>query len=453
MRPSDALLDTIVAPATPAGRAAIALVRLSGPEAERILRSLAPSLPAAGQLRPRRPYLAALRDAAGEGIDTGLLTFFSAPASVTGEDVAEISVHGSPAVVERVLEAAVAAGARPAKPGEFTERAFRSGKIDLVRAEAVRDLIDSKTAAAARFSARRLEGGLSRRLDAVREDLLFAAAALSAAVDFSEDVGTEIDPQTSSHLESAERELARLAATYRTGRLLSGGCRVAILGRPNAGKSTLFNALVGTARAIVTEIPGTTRDALEALVDVRGIPVTLVDTAGLRESDDPVEKIGVARAREEAARADAILYVFDGSEGFSDEDAQAFAGIPEMPRILVANKADRGRADNLPGDATPVCGLSSDAGSRLSELLGAVIAEDIRTEETSEVLGSLRQRDLVERGRAGAAQTLAALARHDSPEYAVTHCHAALDALADLTGETTPDDVLARLFSTFCIGK
>jgi len=272
-------------------------------------------------------------------------------------------------------------------------------------------------------------------------------------VDFSEDVGTEIDPQTSSHLESAERELARLAATYRTGRLLSGGCRVAILGRPNVGKATLFNALVGSARAIVTEIPGTTRDALEALVDVRGIPVTLVDTAGLRESDDPVEKIGVARAREEAARADAILYVFDGSEGFSDEDAQAFAGIPEMPRILVANKADRGRADNLPGDATPVCGLSSDAGSRLSELLGAVIAEDIRTEETSEVLGSLRQRDLVERGRAGAAQTLAALARHDSPEYAVTHCHAALDALADLTGETTPDDVLARLFSTFCIGK
>jgi tRNA modification GTPase len=452
MRPSDALLDTIVAPATPAGRSAIALVRLSGADAGRILRALAPGLPA-GPLRPRRPYLAALRDGGGEPIDTALLTFFAAPASVTGEDVAELSVHGSPAVVERVLEAAVAAGARPARAGEFTERAFRSGKIDLVRAEAVRDLIDSKTAAAARFSARRLEGGLSRRLQSVRDDLLFAAAALSAAVDFSEDVGTEVDPQTLSHLESAGRELARLAATYRTGRLLSGGCRVAILGRPNAGKSTLFNALVGSARAIVTEIPGTTRDALEALVDVRGIPVTLVDTAGLRDTDEPVERIGVARAREEAAKADAIVYVVDGAEGLTAEDGRALEDLPDKPRVLVANKSDRGRAEGLPADAKPLCGLEPDAGRRLSELLGAVIAEGILTEETSEVLGSLRQRDLVERARDGAEQTLAALSRGDSPEYAVTHCHAALDALADLVGETTSEDVLTRLFSTFCVGK
>jgi tRNA modification GTPase len=355
--------------------------------------------------------------------------------------------------VERVLEAAVAAGARPARAGEFTERAFRSGKIDLVRAEAVRDLIDAKTAAAARFSARRLEGALSRRLEAVREDLLFAAAALSAAVDFAEDVGTEVDPQTLSHLENAERELARLAATYRTGRLLSGGCRVAILGRPNAGKSTLFNALVGSARAIVTEIPGTTRDALEALVDVRGIPVTLVDTAGLRDTGDPVERIGVARAREEAARADAIVYVFDGADGLVAEDRRALEEYSEKPRLIVANKSDRGRADGIPADAKALSGISPDAGRRLSELLGALIADDIRTEETSEVLGSLRQRDLVERAREGAEETLAALARNDSPEYAVTHCHAALDALADLVGETTSEDVLTRLFSTFCVGK
>jgi tRNA modification GTPase len=452
VRPSDVHLDTIVAPATPAGRSAIALVRLSGKDAERILRALAPGLPP-GTLRPRRPYLAALRDGSGEPIDSALLTYFAAPASVTGEDVAELSVHGSPAVVERVLEAAIAAGARPAKPGEFTERAFRSGKIDLIRAEAVRDLIDARTAAAARVSARRLEGALSRRLQAVRDDLLFAASALSAAVDFSEDVGTEVDPQALSHLESAGRELARLAATYRTGRLLSGGCRVAILGRPNAGKSTLFNALVGSARAIVTEIPGTTRDALEALVDVRGIPVTLVDTAGLRESGEPVERIGVARAREEAARADAVLYVFDGSAGFSAEDASAVAEVSGKPRILVANKADRASAGPLPESATPVCGLAPDAGARLTELLGETIGRDIQTGETSEVLGSLRQRDLVERAREGAEQTLAALARNDSPEYAVTHCHAALDALADLTGETTSEDVLARLFSTFCVGK
>ena len=203
MRPSDAHFDTIVAPATPAGRSAIALVRLSGTDAGRILRSLAPGLPSA-ELRTRRPYLAALRDGAGEPIDSALVTYFAGPSSVTGEDVVEISVHGSPAVVERVIEAAVAAGARPAKPGEFTERAFRSGKIDLVRAEAGRDLIEAKTSAAARFSARRLEGGLSRRLEAVREDLLFAAAALSAVVDFSDDVGSEVDPAALSRLESAE---------------------------------------------------------------------------------------------------------------------------------------------------------------------------------------------------------------------------------------------------------
>jgi tRNA modification GTPase len=228
---------------------------------------------------------------------------------------------------------------------------------------------------------------------------------------------------------------------------------VAILGRPNAGKSTLFNALAGCARAIVTEIPGTTRDALEALVDVRGIPVTLVDTAGLRESEDVVEKIGVARAREEAERADVILYVFDGSAGFDVEDARALGQIGEKPRILVANKSDRGRAGPLPEGAVRICGLAADAGSRLSEILGAAIASDVLTEETSEVLGSLRQRDLVDRARRAAEETLAALSQGHSPEYAVTHCHAALDALADLVGETTSEDVLARLFSTFCVGK
>ena len=321
---SDVHLDTIVALATPAGRSAIALVRLSGRDSVRILRALAPRLPAT--LRPRRPYLCVLRDAGGEAIDSALATFFAGPASFTGEDVAELSVHGSPAVVERLIAAAVSAGARPARPGEFTERAFRSGKIDLVRAEAVQELIDAKTAAAARFSSRRLEGGLSRRLDAVRERLLGAAAALSASVDFAEDVGETVDPGAVTRLEDAAAELGRLAATYRTGRLLSGGCRVAILGRPNAGKSTLFNALAGSARAIVTEIPGTTRDALEAVVDIRGVPVTVVDTAGLRASEDPVEKIGVARAREEAARADAALYVFDASSGFDAEDARAFGG-------------------------------------------------------------------------------------------------------------------------------
>ena len=448
---ADSLLDTIVALATPLGRSAIALVRLSGPDTRTILSLLAPRLPASA--RARRPYLVSFRDARGQPIDRGLATFFAGPESFTGEDVAELSVHGSPAVAQRLIAAALSAGARAARPGEFTERAFRAGKIDLVRAEAVNELIQARTEEAARVSARRLEGALSTRLEQVREDLLSAAAGLAAAIDFSEDAGEAVDPSVAARLESARDALARLAASYRTGRLLASGCRVAILGRPNAGKSTLFNALSGSARAIVSEIPGTTRDALESLVDIGGVPVTLVDTAGLRESADLVERIGVERAREEGERADAVLYVYDASVGFSAEDAAMLAGLDGKPQILVANKSDRAAQGPPREGSVRLCGLAPDAGETLRSLLSESIAAGLSTEESSEILGSLRQRDLVERARQAAAATLAALAAGLSPEYAATHCHEALDALADLTGETTSDEVLARVFATFCIGK
>ena len=448
---ADSLLDTIVALATPLGRSAIALVRLSGPDTRKILGSLAPRMPVSA--RERRPYLVSFRDAAGSPIDRGLATFFAGPESFTGEDVAEFSVHGSPAVAERLIAAALSAGARAARPGEFTERAFRAGKIDLVHAEAVNELIQARTAAAARVSAGRLEGALSARLAQVREDLLSAAAGLAAAIDFTEDAGEAVSPDVPARLESARHALERLAASYRTGRLLASGCRVAILGRPNAGKSTLFNALSGSARAIVTEVPGTTRDALESLVDIGGVPVTLVDTAGLRESADVVEKIGVERAREEGERADAVLYVYDAGVGFSVEDGEILSSLDGKPRILVANKSDRAAAKPPIEGAVPLCGLAPDAGETLRSLLSESIAADVRTEESSEILGSLRQKDLVERARQAAAATLAALEAGLSPEYAATHCHEALDALADLTGETTSEDVLARVFATFCIGK
>jgi tRNA modification GTPase len=452
MRPSDAHLDTIVALATPAGRSALALVRLSGAGAETVLAALAPRLLAPA--RPREPRLTQFCDGQGAAIDTGVATFLPGPGSATGEDVVEISVHGSPVAVERLLAAAVAAGARPARPGEFTERAFRSGKIDLVRAEAVRDLIEARTPAAALVSARRLAGGLSQRIESVRQDLLGASVALAASIDFSEDVG-EAPPAVLEGLRRARAALAQLAATAETGRLLSHGCRVAILGRPNAGKSTLFNALIGSERAIVTEVPGTTRDTLEATVDLRGVPVTLVDTAGLRDTRDVVEAIGVVRAREEAARADAILYVFDASEGLSAEDERQLAGAGTTPRLLVANKADRASANGAPlaAGATLLCGLSPGAGQKLREILSDAIASGVSTEATSEVLGSLRQRDLVLRTGAAAEAAINALDEGASPEYAAAHCAEALDALADLVGETTSEEVLARLFETFCIGK
>jgi tRNA modification GTPase len=472
--PSDHLLDTIAALATPLGRSAIAIVRLSGDRTREILARVAPELPE--PIEPRRPYLVSLCDLEGEAIDRGLATLFAAPASYTGEDVAELSVHGSPIVVERLLRLLAAAGARAARPGEFTERAFRSGKLDLVEAEAIRDLIESRTEAAARVSSARLQGGLSSRLGRAREDLLAAAASLAATIDFAEDVGEDVDPSVPERLAAAGDCFARLAASWDTGRLLSSGCRVAILGRPNAGKSTLFNALLGTERAIVTEVPGTTRDTLHATLDVRGIPVELVDTAGLRDTDDRIERIGVERARDEGQRAAAILYVFDAAAGWIEEDRAAVEGLDGKPVAFVANKIDLlgvcpsnlsggpcgppnprdgspARTANGPPRALALRGLASDAGAKLRALLEQTIASAVTSDSASEVLGSVRQRDLVERARRATDEALGALGRGVSPEYAATHVDSALAALADVFGETTSEDVLARIFSTFCIGK
>jgi tRNA modification GTPase len=447
--------DTIVALATAPGRAALAVVRVSGRETRRLIAALSPEeLPE--EPEPRHAYLVAIVDAAGEPIDRGLVTFFAAPFSYTGEDAAEISVHGAPRVVDRLLSALTRAGARLARPGEFTERALLHGKMDLVEAEAVQELVDARTEAAALVSARRLSGALSRRLSGIREQLLRAAASLTATIDFSEDVGESVDPAVSRDLEGAGDTLEKLAASYETGRLFSAGCRVAILGRPNAGKSTIFNALVGSPRAIVTNIPGTTRDSIDSILDVSGVPVTLVDTAGLRATEDPVESIGVSRAREEASRADAVLYVFDAAAGLDEEDGAALAGFAadQKPVLLVANKIDTAPQGFTPQDgAAPLCGVAPEAAETLHGLLAQRLFPSLPLEAADEVLGNARQRDLVLRAGRGAADALEALCRGDSPEYAASHVDSALAALADVFGETTAEDVLNRIFATFCIGK
>jgi tRNA modification GTPase len=454
MRPRiESSLDTIAALATPVGRSALALLRVSGTESARILRAVTRGLPE--PFEARRPYLVSFVDSSGRILDRGLATHFAAPASSTGEDAAELSIHGSPVVAETLLAALVAEGARAARAGEFTERAFLNGKMDLVEAEAVRELIDSRTETAARLSARRLDGALSLRLSAVREDLVAAAAGLASTIDFAEDVGESLPPEALTRMEAAEASLASLAASYRTGRLLSAGCRVAILGPPNAGKSTLFNALLGSSRAIVTDVPGTTRDTLHGTLDVRGVPVELVDTAGLRETEDAVERIGVDRAREAGQTADAVLYVFDAAAGWKTEDDAALGAFAGRPIVLVANKSDllEKTAPALPDAANLLSGIAPEAGRRLAELLERVLARDLSTESASEILSSLRQRDLVERARLATRQTLEAISRGDSPEYAASHLDEALDALADVAGETTSEDILRSIFSTFCIGK
>jgi tRNA modification GTPase len=456
MRPlTESFLETIVALATPPGRSALALVRLSGPGTKGALARLCPDAPETWP--PRRATLAALVDASGGAIDRGLVTFFPAPASYTGEDVAEISVHGSPIVVDRLLQAASHAGARAARPGEFTERAFLHGKMDLPRAEAVADLVDSQTPAAARRSLERMEGGISRRFASSRERLVAAAAALSATIDFAEDVGESVPNEVSESLRAAAADLTGLLATYEAGRLLAAGCRVVIVGPPNAGKSTLFNALCGSARALVTDIPGTTRDALEASIDVAGVPITVVDTAGLRQSDELVERLGVARAREEVSRADAIVWVRPAAGGFPERDPD----LPELERarllVKVANRADEASSDRLAAaraeGALTVCGLDPAAGPLLRERLARELRSRLPSEETSELLCSARQRDLASRALAEVERASAALDRGEAPEYVASPVNGALAALADLLGETTPDDVLARIFASFCIGK
>ena len=447
--------DTIVALATAPGRAALAVVRVSGRQAQRVLAVVAPGLPATPE--PRHAYRADITDVAGEVIDRGVVTFFAGPHSYTGEDAAEISVHGAPRVVDRLLSALTGAGARLARPGEFTQRALMQGKMDLVEAEAVRELIEARTDRAARVCADRMSGALSGKLAQVRESLLTAAASLTATIDFAEDVGEAVDPAVLAGLSRAAQELQRLAAGYETtGRLLSSGCRVAILGRPNAGKSTIFNALLGSARAIVTEIPGTTRDALDGALDVKGIPVTVVDTAGLRAAEDPVEAIGVARALEEAEKADAVLYVFDAAKGLTSEDKTALAKLADKPVLLVANKIDTVGARTgtaLPEGALPLCGVAPEAAETLHGLLSRRLTPEVSLEAADEILGNARQRDLVERARRAAADAVEALSRGDSPEYAATHVEEALAALSDVFGETTSEDVLQRIFATFCIGK
>jgi len=287
----------------------------------------------------------------------------------------------------------------------------------------------------------------------VREDLLAAAVGLDSSLDFAEDVGAAVPHGVATRLETAVAELGRLLETYRTGRLLSAGCRVAILGRPNAGKSTLFNALCGSSRAIVTAIPGTTRDALEASVDLSGVPVTVVDTAGLREPADQVERIGVERAREEADRAELVLYVFEAAAGLSKSERASIPAADGTPVLLVANKIDLAPAFSSDGDVLPVCGLSPGAGAALRDRLSREISSSLDAEGSAEVVSSARQRDLADRARREAASALESLSRGESPEYAASRVHDALDALADLLGETTTEDVLRRIFSTFCIGK
>jgi tRNA modification GTPase len=432
-------LDTIVAPATPLGRGALAIVRIDGPRSAAILQKLGAVSPDA-----RLATLVQL-SLDGEPLDECIAIRYAAPHSFTGNDLVELTLHGSPLLVERVIAAIIECGARLAEPGEFTERAVLNGKLDLVQAESVADLINSRTALQAKLSLGNLHGVLSRRAAAVRESLLHVISRLEAALDFSEE-GYEFITRDDARreIERAIADTEALAETYRRGRATTSGLTAVILGRPNTGKSTLLNRLVGSDRAIVTPIPGTTRDIVRETIEIGGLPVTIADTAGLRTSGDVVEEIGVARAREAAAGADIILYLVDASVGLSsDDELAAFPGA-----IVIYTKTDL-----APGPQSAL-GISVTAEHGIDELLSRL--DTIVRDEFAAPEGSLvneRQRQAVLGCTEALATALASLdAKLDEPVILVDLYRAAA-SLGLLTGAITQEDVFTEIFSKFCIGK
>ena len=447
--------DVVVAPATPPGVSALAVVRLTGPSGVTVAvaRRIAPRLAEAP--RPREATLHRLVGEDGRPLDRALVLFFPAPHSVTGEEVVEFLCHGAPAIVAGLLAAARAAGARPAARGEFTRRALANGKLDLAEAEGLAALARAESRGAARRALSLVEGELSRRVSAVREKTLDVLSELEAALDFAEDLPAVELSASADALGAAAAEVEDLAATAARGGAPDRRKAIAILGRPNAGKSTLFNALVGRDRAIVTAVPGTTRDAISEVCEIGGETVTLFDTAGLRDASDEVEKIGVAVAERAGERADLVLYVVDALGGMSREDEDFLRR--GRGTLLVMTKADLVAASPLTASSnvpSPPLLVSAVTGEGLDSLRGAIAARLGVVEAEGELLVLERHREAL----ASASLFLreaAALARGEggAPELVAARVREALSALGAITGETATEELLDRIFATFCVGK
>jgi tRNA modification GTPase len=453
----EAGIDTIVAISTAPGRSGIGIVRLSGPEAKRIAE---PLLRLRHPLAPGHARFGDILDpATQEKLDEVVATYFAAPHSYTGEDVVEIAAHGAPVVLETLVNYAVGGGARLARPGEFTERAFLSGRIDLTQAEAVRDLIEAQTLYQARVAAQQLEGALSRRIQPFKQNLMELIATLEAGIDFAED-DIDVMPKDAvlRRLRAARSALQPVADSFVRGRIIHSGLMLAIVGRANAGKSSLFNRIVERERAIVTALPGTTRDLVTERVSLGGIPVELVDTAGLRETEDEAERIGIRKSREALADADIVLLVLDATQAPLPHELELLRSLEQRRAIAVVNKIDLAHPSFL--ETTPFLAVTTVRTSALSgegiEELKALILSLVRGDQGEAeggMLTNMRQSQAVT-----AAITSLQAAEHaveqDIPhEMVLLDLYAALRHLDSLTGETTADDILNLIFSSFCIGK
>jgi tRNA modification GTPase len=466
--------DTIVAIATPPGRGGIGVVRLAGPEARAIA---GPMLRLKHLLQAGHAVFGELIEPGGDGsvggselrraesavsapqrIDEVVVTYFAKPYSYTTDDIVEISAHGAPVVLRHILELAVARGARLAEPGEFTMRAFLNGRIDLTQAEAVRDLIESQTLFQAKVAAQQLEGALSKRLQPIKQDLVALIAQLEAGIDFAEDdVSIMADTAILEHVARLRAPLEELAASFAFGKIVHEGLTLAIVGRPNVGKSSLFNRLVERERAIVTATPGTTRDLVSETVTIGGIPVKLMDTAGIRRALDEAESIGIRKSMEALADSDLVLIVLDASHPVTAEDGELLTHVEGREAILVENKADCASAQFVVlSTQLPRVRTSALTGSGITELRSEILSHiggDAGMQRESGFLTNVRHQGLVRDSLAALEAARDAVGNKIPHEMLLLDLYNALRPLDEITGVTTNDDILNLIFSTFCIGK
>jgi tRNA modification GTPase len=462
--------DTIVAIATPPGRGGIGVVRLAGPEAKAIAK---PMLSLDRDLEHGRAVYCDLIDPPGADahnarIDEVVVTYFAKPNSYTTDDIVEISAHGSPVVLRHAVELALARGARVAEPGEFTMRAFLNGRLDLTQAEAVRDLIDSQTLFQAKVAAQQLEGALSNRLRPIKKKLIDLIALLEAGIDFAEDdISVAPDATILQRVGEIKIALQQLVASFKFGKIVHQGLTLAIVGRPNVGKSSLFNCLVERERAIVTAQPGTTRDLVSETVAIGGIPVELVDTAGIRKALDEAESIGIKKSMEALADADLVVIVIDKTQPENDEDRELIDQVQGRPALIAENKSDLQTADQEANDKVVRSGaavagdprristsaLTGEGVAALREAILSQIGGEASTQQESGFLTSVRHHKLVSDALASLDAAIRAVENRVPHEMLLLDLYGALRPLDEITGATTTDDILHLIFGTFCIGK
>ena len=450
---------TIVALSTPPGRSGIGVIRVSGERALDLTRSLTRDPEFSPE--PNRVILKSIYDPDTlEVIDRAVVTFFRSPHSYTGDDIIELSCHGSPPLLLRILDSLLLFGARVADPGEFTMKAVANGRLNLTQAEAVRDLIEAQTHAAVRQAARQLGGELSKRLQPIKDALVEIIVPLESSLEFVEDdLPEDIARNIEQKLSALSVKLDEMADSFHRGRLLKDGLRAALIGRPNVGKSSLFNGLLASDRAIVTEIPGTTRDTISEVINIEGIPVLITDTAGVRLASDRIEQLGIERTRRAVADADLIIAVLDGSQPLTDEDREIVREAADNRCVVALNKSDlesfRINNAQLAEDKLISVSLSAKTGEGLDTLCAEIIKPFVsgHLDESSFVITNARHYDLLRRTSEALQASQGLLRENVTEELILANLYESLRFLGEITGETTPEDILSQIFSTFCIGK